>query len=135
MEGEREQPMFALLVRPNDKLRQDIVNERITAAIVAGYRNYMPDHELILCCHREPWAVLADIVEIKMLRLYGISCRDIEAAGYSTREEMAREFQKYCPNLDQNTPFTVIRWQNVRGKLVDDFKRKEELEHSEDYCT
>ena len=45
MEGEREQPMFALLVRPNDKLRQDIVSERITAAIVAGYRNYMPDHK------------------------------------------------------------------------------------------
>lgn len=135
MENASEQPMFALLVRPDEDLRKDIISGRVTVAIRKGYRNYAPNHELMLCCHCESWVVLADIVEVSLLRQYAISQKDIEAAGYHTREEMARKLKEYYPDLDWDTPLTVIRWENVRGRLVDDFRRKEELENDEGYCT
>lgn len=135
MENAREQAMFALLIRSDDELRQDIVSGKITVAIRKGYRNYRPNHELMLCCHHEPWAVLADIVEISYLYPYAISQYAIEAAGYRTMEEMACKLKECYPDLDKDTPLTVIRWQNVRGRLVDDFRRKEELENDEGYCT
>lgn len=135
MENANERPMFALLVRPDDELRKDIISGRVTVAIRKGYRNYASDHELMLCCHREPWAVLANIVEVSLLRQYAISQKDIEAAGYRTREEMVRKLREYYTDIEWDTPLTVIRWENVRGRLVDDFRRKEELENDEGHCT
>ena len=129
-------PMFALLIPRDEKLRQDIVSGKVTAIIVKDYRGYVPDHELMLCCNLELWSVLVDVVEVSCMRFYGISQRNIQPAGYNTREEMMRRLKELDSSVDEpSSPFTIIRWENVRGRLVDDFRRKEELEHSEDYCT
>lgn len=125
----------ALLVPRDNKLRQDIISGKVTIAIRKGHCDYMSGQQLVLCCHLdEPWTVLADIVTAHYLYRYSILQDTIEAAGYRTREEMEIKLKEYYPDLNLDTPLTVIQWQNVRGKLVDDFRRKEELEHSDDYC-
>ncbi len=75
----------------------------------------------MICCHLEPWCVQADVVSVRHCNLVEVTPEEFRADGYHSKEEMAVSLRSFYPNLDWYSPVTVIRWENVRGKLVDEW--------------
>jgi len=125
MEGLRP-PLYALLISPDRESRRAILEERKQITIREGWRDYRPDRPVMICCQIEPWAVMADIVEVRHCSLAEVTREEFEADGYATPREMLESLREFYPHLDWTSPVTVIRWANVRGKLVDNWRNAHE---------
>lgn len=80
----------------------------------------------MLCCHIKPWAVMADIVDVRCCHLREVTEEDCQDSGFRNLEELVRGLKKYYPDIGPDSIVTVIKWQNVRGLWVDykDFYRE-----------
>jgi hypothetical protein len=114
-----KQPLYALLIAPIPEMRQAILNGVKKITIREGHRDYRIDCPVMLCCHLEPWAVMADVVDVRHTTLEEISEEEYVADGFQSSEEMLSGMKRFYPNLSMNSPVTVIRWDNVRGILFD----------------
>lgn len=115
---ELKQPLYALLISPDDEKRQAILHGRIKATIREGWRDYRPG-PVMLCCHIEPWAVMADIVKVRHCALWEITEEEILAGGFRSRAELIKKLKEFYPKIKANSPVTVIKWDNVKGYWVD----------------
>lgn len=112
-------PLQALLIAPEPLMRQAIEEDRKRITLREGHRDYRPG-PVMLCCQIEPWCVMADIVEVRHCKLKQVTREEWEADGFDSQEQMLREMRRFYPNLNWGSPVTVVRWENVRGKLVDE---------------
>lgn len=121
-------PEYALRIAPdkdgtND--RERIARGAITVSIRPGFRRgYEPGALLLLGCHIEPWGVLADISGRRYCTMWVVTEEEYRAAGYESRGEMLVRLRRFYPDLQWESEVTVIRWQNVHGKLVDEYLDK-----------
>ncbi len=116
--------LLALLIAPDEAMRQDIIAETKQITIREGWRDYQVDRLVMLCCQIEPWCVMADIAEVRHCTLSEVTQEEMEADGFQTPAEMLEGMRRFYPDMYWGSPVTVIRWENVRGKLVDIFRRK-----------
>lgn len=116
--------MQALLVPSPPGMRQAILNGTLKAGIIQGYRDYTLG-KIILCDHLEPWAVLADVTEVRHTTPQDITAEEYEAAGSKGNMiDWVHDMQKICdPTITENSPVTFIRWDNVSGALVEEVER------------
>ena len=117
-------------IAPEPKIqREKIVAGVVTATIRMGFRRgYEPGAALQLCCHIEPWCMMADIETRRYCRMREVTDKEWQAAGYSGMEEhlvFIRRFPGY-ENANPDSEVTVIRWKNVHGKLVDEYQERME---------
>ena len=117
-------PLQALLIAPDEKMREKILSEDKTITIREGWRNYQKGYSVI-CCPIEPWCVGIEIIDVKHCLIKEVSSTEFNADGYESREHMIEDLQKYYPKIGLESKVTVINWDNVQGKLVDEFKRKD----------
>ena len=111
-------PLQALLIAPNPIVRADIHNGKKAITIREGHRDYR-EGPVMLCCHLDPWAVQADITEIRHTTLGEITEAEFTDDGYETREQMLEDLRSFYADIDFESPVTVIRWANVRGAWID----------------
>lgn len=111
-------PLYALLIASNHKIRRKILYGEITVTVRNELRDYHTG-PAVICCHLVPWAVLVDIVGVRHCILSEIAQKDCVDAGFDTTEELIADLRKAYPGITEDWPVTVIRWQNVRGWLVD----------------
>lgn len=122
MSEEVRPPLYALLISPDREPRKAILEERKLITIREGWRDYRVGRPVMICCQIEPWCVTADIVEVRHCTLREVTPEELEADGFLDHDDMLEGMRRFYPNLDWNSPVTVIRWANVRGKLVDQWK-------------
>ena len=111
------QPLYALLIAQDPEMRQAILNGKIHSVIRAGHQEYpyIPYGKVMLCCHVEPWVVMADIINVRHTIIHAITLEECLAAGYNSLGDLLLEMQKFYPDLSIN-PFTIakpgkfIRW-------------------------
>lgn len=99
-------------------MRSNILNGEKKISIREGHRDYRPGPAM-LCCHLVPWAVMADITDVRHTILTGVTEEEFRADGYKSFQQMLEDLQQFYPKLECISPVTVIRWDNVRGFLVD----------------
>lgn len=114
----------ALLISPDQEERAGIVAGRVTVSVRPGFRDYSIG-TVMLCCHIEPWAVMADIVRVHHCELKNVPEDDCYAAGCRGREELLQKLRRFYPEIGADSTVTLINWMNVRGKLVDAQKQSE----------
>ncbi|MBI2676949.1 MAG: ASCH domain-containing protein [Candidatus Yanofskybacteria bacterium] len=107
----------ALLIAPDCCVRDQIVWGTKTVTIREGHRDYKLG-KVMLCCHLEPWAVMADITEVRHCLLKEVTKEECFDDGFSNRVELLHDLQRFYPDLTANSPVTVIKWANVTGTLV-----------------
>ena len=112
-------PLYALLVAPDEKTRNAIIYGQISATIRTDHRDYEEGQSVMLCCHLDPWVVFAIITNVRHCTLNEISKDEVLECGFNTREEVIQGLRKYYPDLNQDSPITFIKWNNVQGWLVD----------------
>jgi len=114
-----KRPMVALLVSPESRIREGILEGTITASVREGHRDYRRGDILVLFCPWVVWSVLADIVEVRHVKLADLRPEECHAAGYPSLGRLFEGLRIVYPNITLSSPVTVIRWENVRGTLVD----------------
>ena len=115
-----KKPLVALLIYPDDGMRQAIVAGIRQITIREGYREgYEPGRTVMLCCQIEPWCVMADITKVRHCLLSEVTEEEWLADGFIDAHDLLTGMQRFYPAMTWDSAVTVIYWENVRGKLVD----------------
>jgi len=119
-----KRPLVALLIAPDREMRHAILEGRKRITIREGYREgYDLGRPVMLCCQIDPWCVMADIAAVRHCLLSEVTEEEWEADGFASREELLTGMQRFYPEMDWNSAVTIISWDNVRGKLVDNWRK------------
>lgn len=118
-----KQPLYALLIAPDSKMRQAILDGTKKISIREGHRDYKVGGKIMLCCHLEPWAVMADIIDIRHCVLWQVTEKEWKEDGYGSQALMWSGLRKFYPNIKMTSEITVIRWDNISGALVEETER------------
>jgi len=121
-----KQPLYALLVAPIEEMIVAVLDGTKTITVREGHRDYRPGLPVMLCCHLEGWAVQADIVNVRHCALKEVTEEEWADDGFTSQEDLLTGLQRFYPCLTMDSPVTVIRWKNVRGLLVDEFKEDQD---------
>ncbi|KKR10321.1 MAG: hypothetical protein UT37_C0003G0020 [Parcubacteria group bacterium GW2011_GWA2_39_18] len=115
-------PLVALLVAPDRHMRQQILWEEKTLTVREGHRDYRVGSPVMLCCHIVPWAVMATIVEVRHCLLKEVTQEECLQDGVRNLEELLNNLRKYYPNISLDSPVTIIKWDDIRGYVVNRFR-------------
>ena len=122
---ELKQPLQALLVAPDEKMRNDILSGIKEISIRDGWRKYRAGLPVMLCCHLVPWAVMAErIVKVRHCTLKEVTKEEYVADGFKSQKDLLAGLKRFYPNMTLKSPVTVIRWTGVKGYLVDNFDKE-----------
>jgi hypothetical protein len=111
-------PLAALLIAPDPDMRRRVETGEKTITIREGHRDYRPGL-VMLCCHLEPWAVQAEIVEVRHCRLRDVTEVEMRDDGFVSWGDMLAKMRRFYPKLALDSDVTVIRWKDAKGALVD----------------
>lgn len=114
-----KQPLYALLIAPNHRVRTSILYGGRSITIREGHPDYKAGTTVMICCHIEPWVVMADITSVRHTTIAKVTKEEYEADDFFSRKDLLKGLQKYYPDITIDSPVTVIRWENVRGWLKD----------------
>lgn len=116
-----EQPLYAILIAQDPKMRENVLSGKKQITIREGHRGYKKG-EAIICSHLEPWAVMVDIISVRHCTFADVTEDEYKADGFKSQDELLNSLRRFYPKIDYASPVTVVRWTNARGKLVDDYK-------------
>ena len=108
------QPLYAILISPDRKTRKDILFGKKINTIREGHRDYRTG-PVMLCCHIEPWAVMAEITHVRHCKLSEITEEEIRANGHDSMEELLKTLKQFYPRIGPDSPMTIIWWDNISG--------------------
>ncbi len=111
-------PLLALKISPDSAQRLAILRGEKKITIREGYRDYWPG-PVVLFCHIEPFAVMAEITEVRHTLLRGVTQEEWETDGFENRKDLLTGMRKYYPEIGWGSPVTIIYWDNVTGALVE----------------
>ena len=114
-------PLQALLIAPDEEMREKILRGEKQITIREGHRDYRLGN-CLLACPDEPWCVEVNVTNVRHCLIGKISKEEYRADGYESQGRMLRDLRRFYPNIELQTPATVIQWENVRGKLVENYK-------------
>jgi hypothetical protein len=120
MSKELKHPLQALLITRDS--HEDVIAERKKISIREGHRDYREGLPFVLCCPDTSFCVKADLISVRHCLASQVNEKEWKDDGYSSLSEMISDLRKYYPYLTTKSPVTVLRWNNVRGYLVN--KRK-----------
>lgn len=112
-------PLAALLISPNSEQRQAILDGHKAITIRIGHRDYQAGDKLMLCCHRDSWAVMTTVVSVRHTSLAEVGQLDWAADGFDSHQEMVEELERhYGPMIPQQN-VTVLRWGALEGQMTE----------------
>lgn len=125
-------PLYGLLIAPRNGMREAVLSGEKAITIREGHRDYREGGQVLIGCMgvktdaswTDAWVVMADVDAVRHCLLGEVTEDELRADGYNSREEMLADLHAYYPKLDLVSPVTVLRWKNVRGKLVDEYQRQ-----------
>lgn len=107
-------PLLALKISFDPKQRIAILRDEKKITIREGHRDYRPG-PVALFCHIVPWAVMAEITEVRHTLLKDVTREEWKDDGFESRQELLRGLQRYYSKIGWESPVTVIRWDNLEG--------------------
>ena len=91
-------------------MKEDVLYNRKKITIREGHRNYTPG-PVLLGCHLLSWATMRNIVSVKHTTLEEITTGEYQEDGFKNRRDLLEGLRKFYPNLNLDSPVTVIRWE------------------------
>lgn len=125
MVGNLREPDQSLRIAADHSMWGDVLSGRKTISIRTDHRAYRPGR-ILIGCHIFGIAVEADVLEeggVKHCKLHEITQEELEADGFVSHDDMLEQMRSsYYPDLHEDSDVTVLRWENVRGGAVDEFR-------------
>jgi len=116
-----KRPVQALLMSSSDDQWAAILSENKKITIREGRRDYV--NGLVIIANTETgYCVKADITDVKHYLAREVPKKDFRDDGYSSGEQMIDDLKTFYPKINADSSVTVIRWNNVGGRMVDDYR-------------
>jgi len=108
-------PLQALLVA-GVKQMEEVVYGKKKITIREGHRDYV-EGPVLIGCHIFNWCVMRNITEVRHTEIKNVFDEECRDNGYNScthckaRQTMLNDLRSYYPDLDWNSPVTVIRFE------------------------
>ncbi len=113
----------ALLIAPDDDMRERILRGDKKISIREGERDYRPGEPMMVCCHLVPWAVMVDVTDVRHTTLGMVTEAEWTADGFESYAHLMTVLKQFYPRISYDSAVTVVNWANARGELVDSYKK------------
>jgi hypothetical protein len=114
-----KQPLQAILFPAEAETWISVLNGNKAVTIREGERDYHTGSVILCSFEKASLCVMADVEYVHHSRARDVPVKDFKDDGYTSRKQMLEDLQMFYPNLTQESPVTVVRWSNVRGRLRD----------------
>jgi len=110
-EGEKnmKRALQAILIA-GEKMKEDVLSGKKKITIREGYRDYTKGPVLI-GCHLLDWATMKNIISVTYKTLDDVTSKEYEADGFKSKGSMFLGLRKFYPDIEWNSPVTVIEWE------------------------
>lgn len=92
-----------------DVAKADVLYGRKKITIREGYRDYVLGPVLI-GCHILSWATMRNITRVQHKTLKEVTVEEYEADGFKTRGDMIKGLKEFYPDINFDSPITIIEW-------------------------
>lgn len=117
-----KKPLQALLIAPDEKMRENILSGKKKITIREGWRDYQKG-SCMVCCPIEPWCIGVEINDIEHSSIAEVTPEQYKADGYNSRNEMISDLKRFYSDIGLESKVTIIQWNNASGKLVEEYKK------------
>ena len=115
-----KKPLQALLMSPSEEQWESILSEKKKITIREGNRDYHLGAVIITNPERG-YCLSATIAKVNHYVAREVPEQDFMDDGYKSRTEMISDLRKFYPDLTPDSEVTVIRWDNIQGRLLEEF--------------
>jgi hypothetical protein len=117
----KKRPIQAILMSDSDEQWYNILTGNKGITIRTGYRDYIPGLVMIVNPNINR-CVEATITNVNYYLAKEVPEGDCLDDGFSGLEDMVRGMKAYYPEFCHDSEVTVIRWEKVKGALVDEVR-------------
>ena len=103
-----KRPLQAILIAGEDQ-KNKVLTHKKNITIRTGHRDYIPG-TVILCCHILNWATMRRITSVRHTQLKDVEQQELLDDGFTSRDQMLSDLQKYYPDLAWDSDVTIVRW-------------------------
>jgi hypothetical protein len=116
-------PLYALLLAAEKPMWHAACAGLKQISIRTGHRDYQANRPMILATPDWNWTAMVDITSVRHCLAIELTENEIKADGFRDLPDMLKQMKRFYPEITESSEVTVIRWDNIRGKLVEDYKR------------
>jgi hypothetical protein len=113
----------AILMSASDEQWENILSKVKEITIREGERDYVPGF-CVLTNIDTNRSVGADITSVRHCKLKEVTHIECLEDNFRDHEDMYEGMKKYYPNMTPESDVTIIRWNNARGLLMDQYNAK-----------
>jgi hypothetical protein len=88
-----------------------VLANRKKITIREGHRDYTLGPVLI-GCNQIDWATMREITVVKHCTLVEVTPEEYQADGFETKSEMLNGLAQFYPDINWESPVTVIKWED-----------------------
>jgi len=98
----------AMLIAGEEQ-KEAVLLDNKTITIREGHRDYTPG-PVMIGCHILDWAVLREIVSVRHANVSSVTVQEFTDDGFKSYNDMLESLRRFYPDLQFDSPVTVIRW-------------------------
>ncbi|MCK5292822.1 MAG: hypothetical protein KAR39_12505 [Thermoplasmata archaeon] len=98
----------AMLIAGEEQ-KESVLLDNKTITIREGHRLYTPG-PVMIGCHILDWATLREIVSVRHTYVSSVTVQEFTGDGFKSYNDMLESLRKFYPDLQFDSPVTVIRW-------------------------
>ena len=125
-----QRPFTALLIAPTPGAHHDVLEGMLSATVRMEHRDYVTGERVMLCCHLQPFAVMATVQRVRHCTVKQLKQEQLERAGYKTHRDLLDALRTFYPKLCSTSKITYIAWKSLEGELVETHRRLKALTES-----
>jgi hypothetical protein len=118
-------PLVALELAPEEHMLISTLKGEKEITIRAGWRDYRENERVIIFCAVHGFVVDATITSVRHCLLHEVDVAEMNADGWTDHKTMCEDLGRFYPDMSMNSKVSVIRWTDVRGPIVDDFRAQD----------
>ena len=92
------------------KMEEDVRYNKKKITIREGHRDYNEGHVLI-GCDKLDWCVMRTIISVRHTTISEITKEECKDDGFYDHTQLIETLKGFYPNINWNSPVTVIRWE------------------------
>lgn len=93
-----------------EEMKQDVLDGKKKITIREGRRDYS-DGPVLIGCHELNWATMREISNVRYASLKDVPEEDYRDDGFDSKADMLMALSKFYPDINWDSPVTIIRWE------------------------
>jgi hypothetical protein len=114
-------PLYSLFLAAEEAMWEDTIFGRKRITVREGHRDYRAGRPMVLVTPDVSCAVMVDIIEVRHCLLRELTAEELAADGFRDHGHAVAELRRFYADISLEAPVTAIRWDNVRGQMVDHY--------------